>query len=358
MKICLAFLFIAATASADPIFHWGGDLRLRAMHEKDGDNDGYWKEKYRVRFGLGIAFDSDLKAEIRLATGKSNRDQDQVMGDHSSPGSPRRFFGLDRAYADWSPFSFVHFYLGRIPQVHERPGGSQILLDEDIALEGAAVTLEQEILSSLRVFANAGSVSIRQNYDAYYGTAETDNMLNWMQMGGEWKWDILRFKAGAGFFNFVGVKGVNFSDLVNGGAANGNSQGSAGVVYNPYLPRDYFLEAGLRFGELRFTLFGERVINDEVAVRNSAWWAGLRVGEEKWEAALSYVELQPDAVLGVFTDSEFAAGRVDAHGFVASLRWKFTKNMTAQATEYLAQTQESVISKEFHRTNIDLLAEF
>lgn len=356
--VSLAAEQVTVEESKAPIFSWSGDLRLRTQAEKNGDNETRWSEKLRARFGVGIKVSNELRAEIRLATTRSNRSTNQTLGDSSDGGAPRRYIGLDLAYAEWHPFEFFKLYAGRIPQLHYRPGGSQVLLDEDISLEGSGFTAEESFADNWRVFLNGGSVYIRENYDAYYSEDLTDNMINWMQAGLEWKWDKIKLTAGSGFYNFTGLQGKNYADLVDGGVSNGNSEQPTGVVKNPYLPRQYFLEGSIGLGSFTTGLFAERIINSETRDPNAAWWFGASLSRGAWDGQFAYCEVQKDAVPALFTYSDFGNGTTDTRGIVASVRWKFTKGMSFKVTEFVNRIQASTLNKEYNRTHLDISASF
>jgi hypothetical protein len=205
------------------------------MLEKKGDQQVRFMDRLRARFGVAVQIQEDLKVEMRVATAKGGRSSNQTLGDSSEPGSRRRYVGLDLAYAKYDPFSILNLYLGRFPQVQFAPGGSELILDDDLALEGAAFFSEYSFYPSLFIFADGGSTYIRENYDTYYSEDLSDNMINFGQLGLKWTEERRQVALGTGFFNFTSVQGKNFSDLATGGKSYGNSESPTGVVAYPYL---------------------------------------------------------------------------------------------------------------------------
>lgn len=354
----------AAPPSAPPFerpqLKWSGDLRVRGQNEKDGDKQARATGRLRARFGVTAKLNSELKAEIRLATTKANRSTNQTLGDSSEPGGQRHYVGLDRAYAEWQPVSFARFLYGRFPQLHYRPGESQILLDEDIVLEGGGLALDYEFAEGFKVFANAGSSFIRENYDDYYTLEDTDNMINFGQLGVRWQRERNWITLGGGFYNFVGVQGREFSNLVKNGTRSGNTEALvAGQVKNPYLPKEIFVDSRAALGALDVGPFVQFVENRETRDPNWALWSGVYIGQTTWDAQVAYAEVKSDAVMGLFTDSDFGAGNTDVRGWVASARWKFYKGMTAKLTQYINRTAAASESpKEYNRTHADLTISF
>jgi hypothetical protein len=348
-----------ASSEAKASFKWAGDIRLRAQNEQQEGAATHLSEKIRLRLGVKVNVSPELSGEIRLATAKSSRSTNQTLGDEKEPGAPRRFIGLDLAYGEWRPLAELKVQAGRVPQGHVRPGGSQLLLDDDLALEGANAIVAIPLADSAwSLFGSAGSAVIRENYDSYYSEKLTDNALNWAQAGVKWATSSLRVSIGGGFFNFVGLQGKPFADLVSGGTALGNSERPSGVVKNAYLPREIFVETVWVNGPQEYSLFYERVINPETSDPNEAVWTGVAFVRKPFELSLAYAKIKSDAVPAVFTNSDFAAGQTDCEGTVASLRWSFTKNMSLRATQFLSRMKESTDRLSYNRTHFDLLASF
>lgn len=348
---------ISSTLKA-PEMKWNGDIRLREQLEKADDGEARSSTRIRVRFGVGILLQEDLRVEIRLASAKSNRSTNQSLGDSSEAGARRRFVGIDLAYAEYTPVKFAKLYVGRHPQVHFRPGDSQLILDDDMTLEGAAITTEHEFIPHWSAFGSLGSAYIRENYDNYYSEDMADNMLNYGQAGILWAKGSRKARVGGGFFNFTSVRGRNFADLALGGKANGNSEDTAGVVKSPFLPRQYFIDWREKFGATDVVLFYENIENPETSDPNRAFWTGVSVGGKSWDTQLAYSEVESDAVLAMFTNSDFGNGTSDLKGWVGAARWKFMKNMNVRFTQMVARTDMSGLNKEYRRSHLDLSASF
>lgn len=339
---------------------WTGDIRVRGVTEKQGDLEARKREHIRVRLGVAAKINPELQAEIRLATSRSNRSTNQAIGDTAEGASKRRFIGLDLAYAEWTAVSFLKISLGRIPQVHYRPGGSQVLLDEDMNLEGAAAVSEYVFMEDWKVFLNMGSILLRENYDTFYNEELSDNSLNWGQLGFQWqispRW---KFVFGGGFFNYTSLQGKNFADLSAGGTAQGNSDGGSGTFKVPYLARQYFAELFFKTSNTgTASLFAESINNSETVQYDSAWWLGAGFAEKKWDAQVAYGQIEADAVPGMFTNSDFAAGQTDSQGWMISGRWKASHGIALKLTEFINRYDGNDLNKQYLRTQLDLIANF
>lgn len=364
MKLApLTLLFFSWGAIAAPKVSWVGDLRLRAQAESPDPNDSRFSEAYRARFGLKSALDDRLSAQLRLASAKSNRSVNQTVGDSKEPGFVRRTIGLDLAYAEWKIADFggngaVAADIGRYPLQHFRPGESQLVLDADLALEGAALKTDFAIAEGWKFFGTAGSSWIRENYDTYYSEKNTDNMIHWVQAGLDWRDGDRGVKAGAGFFNFVGLQGLLFSNLSDGGAPNGNSEAASGVVRNGYIPKEVFVEAVWTRAEGTWSVFAEKISNDETRDPHEGSWTGIKFARDEWSAKAGWVELQSDATSALFTDSDFASGKTDSRGSILSLRKEFGPKIAVQVTQFSAAAMVGLERYRFSRTQADFSLAF
>lgn len=338
---------------------WSGDLRVRGQSESTEAADSRRSLRLRGRFGVKAKVDDSLQAEFRLASSNNYRSTNQSLGDSGDPGFARRFMGLDLAYAEWKPSSALRLHAGRIPQWHQRPGGSQIILDEDIALEGLALRGEYGFADSWSVQAGVGTAFIRENYDdASFSADETDNVLHSMDLALNKTFADSSLKFGLSFFNFVGIQNRLFSELAAGGAALGNSEFPAGRVKNNFRPLRAYLEGKTKWGSLEYSSFVERVVNEDTRDPNRAWWVGVGLKDKAWSSQLAYAELETDAVPAVFTFSDFAAGQTDARGFIFSFQYDLAKNVALKLTQFANRQKFSVLNTQYLRTHLDLSVAF
>ncbi len=357
------FLFLCSFAQAQEAsrnFKWKGDLRLRTQMENDDNKDSRVIERVRARFGVQAQLDPSLRAEIRLATGTSHRSANQNFGDKDSPGPARRAVGLDYGYAEWSALSFLKVDVGRFPQFHFRPGGSEILLDDDIALEGFGAEHRNEIGSGWSVFSNWASAWIRENYDSYYSVEQTDNMLNFGQAGVSYEaedggWGVT---VGGGFYNFVGLQNMKFADIVVGGEPKGNSEFPPGTIKNNYVPRQAFIETHFDVGSWQTEVALEHIVNSETVDPNKAWWVSNSWKRQSWDFGLSWGQIASDAVPAMFTSSSFGNGQTDVRGVRAHVQWKFTRGMSVKLTQFANRLRYTTDHTQYMRTHLDLSAAF
>lgn len=338
---------------------WSGDLRLREQSEELGTGDTRNSQKLRARLGVKFEVKQNLMTEFRLATSRSGNSSNQSLGDSKEPGQARRYFGLDLAYGRLEPLKEVSLYAGRIPQIHDRPGKSQILLDSDFALEGAAAKISVPLANEWSFQTNWGSTWLRENYDSYYSVEETDSMLNWGQLSISWTRGDAKANLGTGFFNFSAIQGRKFSELSVGGSARGNTDKGDGSFKDTYIPRQYFLDLSTKWEGFSYGLFAESIANTEANDPNRAWMAGIQFGKNQWSLSCSFQDLESDSVVGVFTDSDFAGGMTSSRGWILAGQWKFNQSAQVGITHYQNQRIEDAGVKigqsvSYIRTHFDL----
>lgn len=342
---------------------WRGDIRFRGQSEKQQANVARVSEKLRVRLGVDVDLVPEiLRAEFRLATTKNHRSTNQGIGDDKDAGAPRRSIGLDLAYAEWRPLGEMKVDGGRIPQLHFRPGASQVILDEDIALEGAGVVVDVPLFAGRwSAFGSFGTSWIRENYDSYYSENQTDNMLNWGQIGLRYKIPALQSRIGGGFFNFVGLEGRPFTEIATGGTASGNTESSTtpGEIKNQYLPREIFADVAFSAVKVEWSLFAEKLINRETTDPRTATWAGITGTYRKIEGQFAYGKIESDVVPAIFTNSDFGAGQTNVRGTMMSVKWAFMKNISLKFTQFENRLQiSSTQPRPYHRSHLDFSASF
>jgi hypothetical protein len=71
------------------------------------------------------------------------------------------------------------------------------------------------------------------------------------------------------------------------------------------------------------------VQNQDASDLDSAWAAGFKLGKASapgtWELAYIYQDIEADAVLGLWSDSDFGGGETDTSGHVIKGAWAFHK---------------------------------
>jgi hypothetical protein len=332
-----------------------GDFRYRHQSETQDPKQMRTMERFQARLGVNAQVEEDLKATIRLMTGSSATSGNQTMGDEKAAGMPRRTFGVDLAYFDYQPTKGLDFFGGKMPQPFIFAGKNQMLLDRDITPEGLALKYSLPLIEKeLDFFIQGGSFWVKENYDDQFGEDKTDNMLNGGQLGLVWKPGEWTITAGMGSFAYTGLKDTPPTNITSGGKANGNT-----VDVNGNYPTNFDIEEKLfeikkRMGTVDVILFGEMLENTDAPGLNKAQAYGVQLAYKNWLFSWSHEKVEKDAVVGLFTDSDFGGGVTSSSGQVWSLAYKLTKKVLLQYTVYNNENSIDVAPTKYDRSHLDL----
>lgn len=339
-------------------FQFFGDFRYRQQMETQAPKQQRSIQRIQARFGLTSQLHEDLKVTLRLMTGSSANSGNQTLGDEKSPGMPRRNFGLDQAFFDYKPLSVLNIYGGKMPQPLTFAGKNQMLLDRDITLEGLGLKYSQPLSDEWSFFTQGGMFWVRENYDSQFGEEQTDNFLNAIQIGAQWKkqdWTVL---FGVGSFSYTDLKDNPPANITSGATGNGNTLDINGNYPTNFDIEQAFIEVKKKFDSLDVSAFYETLKNKDAETLNKAHAYGLIAAYKAWSLTWTQEEVQKDAVLGVFTDSDFGGGLTSTRGQVWSVAYKITKKVQVQYTVFKNENSIDTIPMDYDRTHIDLLMTF
>ncbi|MGZ3769797.1 MAG: putative porin [Bdellovibrio sp.] len=335
-----------------------GDFRYRHQNEKQGPKDQRTIQRIQARLGVTSQLHDNLKVTFRLMTGSSANSGNQTLGDEKAPGMPRRSFGLDQAFFDYSPSSSWNLYGGKMPQIFTFVGKNQMILDNDITPEGLGLKFVQPTDGNLEFFFQGGMFWIRENYDNDIGKDLTDNFLNAGQIGVQWKpldWTVT---FGLGSFAYTDLKDTPPANISSGGSGNGNT-----LDINGYYPTNFdideiFVEGKTKLGSVELSLFFESLSNKDADNLNKAHAIGAQAKTGPWNFGFMQKEVQKDSVVGVFTDSDFGGGVTSVRGTVWNLGYKISKKVQVQYTLFNNETAIDLVAMKYDRSHLDLMMVF
>ncbi|MDX1563586.1 MAG: putative porin, partial [Gammaproteobacteria bacterium] len=275
---------------------WSGQLRYR--HETINDDASTERHRHRIRARLRLDADlsDDLTAGFRLSTGGGN----PVSGNQTLDGGfTRKDIGFDRAFFSWDATENVTLTGGKMGNPMYRAGGNQLIFDNDLNPEGLALGYEGD-----RVFANLGGFWVEER-------SGTDDAILYALQGGYngMIGNNAELTVGASYYNYQDTQGFVPFYL---GDPQGNTLDGFGNLLNDYDLVEIFAELGVEAGGHPLTLFAHVVENTEA----DDFETGLAFGAQwrdasapgQWEASWVYQDLEADAVVATFTDSNFGGG--------------------------------------------------
>jgi hypothetical protein len=134
----------------------------------------------------------------------------------------------------------------------------------------------------------------------------------------------MRLTAGVSYYDYLQTQGQTpFWD----GDDAGNRLTPTGQYLNDFNLTEVFAELGLTAGERPVTLFADYVVNGEASDQDTGFAVGASVGQVvkqgDWRFGWLYQDLEADAVIGTFTDSDFGGGGTDSKGHVVEFNYGF-----------------------------------
>ncbi len=362
---------------------WEGDLRFRAQFDRFADGNASTisvndtnrnrslsllnvsedrdRLRFRGRIGLNAKLDDHWSGGVRLTTGSANDplSSNQTLGNFNN----RYTVLIDRAY--------IRFRYGDVNAVAGRFGnpwfGTDLLWANDLSFDGVAVQWTPQITSELRGFATLAAMPVQE-----VELASADKWLFGGQAGATLASSprSIGGKIGVGYYHYTNLLG-KLSPV--GSTANEFSAPAFAQKGNSYynISSDTarpLLGLAAEFSLLNLTgqvdfpsIGGKRVIvvgdfvrnvgfdrgevSDRVGIdvkpQTSAYHVRVAFGDAEikarhnWQVSMAYKNIERDALLDAFTDSDFRLGGTDAKGYILGASYGLGKN-TAAALRYFS----------------------
>ena len=291
-----------------------GDMRYRHETINDDAVSVRHRHRMRARANATATLNEDMEVGFGLSTGGIANDSGNQSFDE---GFSRKSVGVDRAYFDWALSETLTLVGGKMSNPFFRPGGYHLLYDGDLRPEGLALRV-----SSGSFFANASAFWAEERGSG------PDTMWYGLQAG-------YRGSPASGVSLTAGAS-VHELSHAQGRApmfTPRNGQGNQLDANGNYL---YGFSQVELFGELSIDLAGNplRMYVDYVTNTAAAELSdGLALGIDyrratdtgTWNVAWIYQDLGANAVVGAFTDSDFAGGTSDGAGHTIRAGYAFPR---------------------------------
>ena len=302
-----------------------GDFRYR--HDYFDVEGASTRNRHRVRARIGAfaQIRDDMEAGLQLASGPTSpRTTNQTLGNAASSKDIR----LDLAYLSWQlPVEGLTVTGGKFKSPLHRP--APLVWDSDVNPEGVVMHYAQRDM-----FATAMA----------FWTAERSSGDDSFMLGAQLGW---RHEFAAGPELLLGTSIYEHTDIKGeaplfDGLARGNSIDAAGNYAFDFRQVEVFGEVDLAHLGVPVSLFAQYVKNTRAGSRDSAFALGaLWSPLERWELAYNYRDVDADAVLGIFTDSDFGLGNADASGHVFASSFDITEAVGMKMTYFKSEAGAS-----------------
>lgn len=312
-----------------------GDVRVRQETINiDGQTNSQDKDRQRIRARLGAytEINPQVSTGIRIATGGSSdaRSTNQDLDGYFV----KKDLWLDLGFIDYAPTAVknLHVIGGKMNQPWVSTG--DVIWDSDINPEGLAATYKLPLGSTAELFGSAGHYTLKDNIDGE---------------GTQFRHDLRMY---------AGQLGARFAPTDNlkvtlGGSVYGydNDKDSAALRVNGNTTNEFRLYEG--FGQvdisglgLPLALYGQYIVNNESTDdQDTAWLAGMKTKVFGFGLDYNYRDTQRNAVVGAFTDSDFANGTTGSRGHKIKVGYEIDKNFSVGATYFLTKADYAVASQ-------------
>ncbi|WP_445179382.1 putative porin [Pseudomonas sp. McL0111] len=317
-----------------------GDVRFR---EETVHNDGVPnskdqdRQRIRARLGAYSEINPQVDTGIRIATGSSDdaRSTNQDLNNYFD----KKQIWLDLGYVDYHPDAIKNLHLigGKMNQPWVSMG--DIIWDSDINPEGLAVTYKYPLNGSTELFGSAGHYTLKDNVDGEGVQFKHDLRLYAGQLGGRFALtDSLKLTVGGSIYSYDNDKdsACPTSGTVTAPCAlavNGNSPNETFKLYEGFGQLDV---ANL---PVPLSIYGQYVNNKDASNdQDTGWLAGVKTKVYGFGIDYNYRDVQRNAVVGAFTDSDFANGYTGSRGSKLKVSYELDKNFTLGATYFMANS--------------------
>jgi hypothetical protein len=294
-----------------PNVRFSGDLRYR--HESINEETADERHRHRIRARFGVT--ADVTDDVRLGLQLSTGNDDPISGNQDLDGGfNRKFFGVDRAFFSWAATEQLTFTGGKMANPFFRPGNHHLIYDNDLNPEGLALRYARGDW-----FVNYAGLWVEER-----GSADDSIML-----GGQFGFrhqlnDDMRVTVGASYYDYLNTQGqVPFWD----GDPVGNRVTPLGRYLSDFNLAEVFAQLELEARGKPLTIFADYVNNSEANDADTGFALGASLGaidgQGTWRAAYAYQDLEADAVIATFTDSDWAGGGTDGKGHVLEFNYGF-----------------------------------
>jgi hypothetical protein len=337
-----------------------GDFRYRyenVSSETGGSgNDGVNRNRIRLRLGLTAQINDEMVLDTRIATGKS----DDPVSTNQSLGDSWTYKGvwLDRAYMTWKPGSVegLSLMLGKLGNPFVTVGKNQLIWDGDLSMEGIAAQYNLKLSDATSLFTNAGGFYVRLD------DSDTDSISMFGAQGGimhQFDKDS-KLTAGLGYFDYGNLIGETY---LLGTTSKGNSY-SGGYLYD-YDLFEAFAEYGTKMAGLPVSIYGDYVVNTASQVKeDTGWLIGTSINKCKdpgsWEISYDYRDLEKDAVVGTFSDSDFIGGGTNGKGHRFGFTYQLAKNVQGGLSYFMNEKYNTTTKEDddYNRLQMDVMVKF
>ncbi|MHC4791534.1 MAG: putative porin, partial [Planctomycetota bacterium] len=296
---------------------------------------------------------------FRIASGSADpASTNQTLADSFSS----KDLWLDLAYFNWHPLTMpgLNVYGGKMKNPFYKVGKNELIWDGDVNPEGIAAKYVIPFGKYDKLHIGGGGFWVDEDsggVDTSLWGAQA--YLNHAFENGNY------LLGGVSYFDYGNIKGRG--DLKSTWSSSGSFFGNSatgGTFDSDYDIVEAFGEYGFKVSEMPLAVFGNYAQNIAASTsEDTGWLIGFKLNKAKnpgsWEFRYNYRDLEADAVLGAFADSDFIGGGTDGKGHEFGLAYQLTKRVQAAITYFLNERDRSgTTDDDYRRLQFDLKYKF
>jgi len=299
-----------------------GDIRMRYQTSKKKKDDAARnRSRIRFRYGFETKVNDTLKVGARLATGSTDpRSTNQTLGNTFETKS----WQLDKAYLKYQPTETFEVLGGKFNKAFFVE--DDLLWDGDITFEGLSLMFKPEVSDTTKLFFNVGLFVLDE-----LKSSDKDPLMSYFQPGFEVKInDNVSWKTGVTYYSFENVKG---SILDHSSGTNTLKDSVLKYDYDSINPSTVLTYAWDSLDRTyAVSLLYDYIYNSDS--KDMGYLAGIKFGSKKvkgrgdWQVYYNYRQLERDAWLDTFPDSDFYGGKTDVEGYEIVVKYGLAKHIT------------------------------
>ena len=324
-----------------------GDVRFRHETIKiDGtpNNGGKDKDRERIRARLGAftEINSQVDTGIRVATGSSDdaRSTNQDLDGYFD----KKSIWLDLGYIDYHPTQIKNLHVIGGKMLQPWVSMADVIWDSDINPEGLALTYKYPLGSSTELFGSLGNYSLKDNVNGDGVQFRNDLRMTAGQLGSRFSLtDNLKLTLGGSVYAFQNdedsrcptATGTTPGCLTPSETVANTTAGNA----SEYRLYEGFSQVDIGGLAVPLSFYGQYVQNTKATDKDkdTAWLLGAKSKVFGLNLDYNYRDVQRYAVVGAFTDSDFAGGFTGARGHKFKVGYDIDKNFAIGATYFLTK---------------------
>jgi hypothetical protein len=343
-----------------------GDFRYRYEYIDDQSKDVERnRNRIRARIGVTAKVNDEWSVGFRLASGEGTQGGDPVSTNQTLGGSwSRKPIWLDLAFLDYHPewAKGLDLQAGKIDFPFYRPFKNQLIWDHDLSPEGGALSYNLPLTDKTTVNLVGGG------FWAVERATDVDTALWGVQGYVKQKIEGPTYVlGGASGYWYPHLRGQQALSLQwESPTANFFGNSNAGGVYTSnYDLFEGFAEFGTEIEKMPVAVFGDYVLNTAASSsKGTGWLLGgvLNRAKDKepgsWQLDYDYRDIQADAVLAQFNDSDFVGGGTGGRGHRFGLSYVLVKNVIPALTYYHASYEGRNNNDSYERLQADIVVKF